>query len=400
MKKPENLRILIALIIAAIFLNFYISTFPGAWNFTTLRLPDGRPIALDFSNFWAASKLALSGKPLLVYNNNALYEVENQFLGTHHPISAFYYPPVFLLIVLPLGLMSYISSLSVWLGVSLLLYILVLIMISPKKLLIPFFLIFPGIYINAVFGQNAFLTGFLLGGGLLLMNNSPIIAGFLLGFLCYKPQFIALISIALLLGRYWRVLIATLTTTILLSIISALVFGPKMWVTYFKIMPIPMKLLEMGQTAWCIMPTFFAATLSAGFSVTAAYLVQAIVIAIVLVGVGWIWGKTDNLALQRAILVLGLLLFTPYAHVYELALLALPLCWLWEDGISNGWLPGEFLLLLCAWLTPFFLSFIWFSVEIFNGKLQIGPLVLMMLFLLCLIKWFIRRKPTLISDES
>ena len=395
----ENVRILLALSTAAIFLIYYISALPGYWNFTTLRLPDGLPIAPDFSNFWAASKLALSGKPLLAYNADYVSEIERQFLGTQHPISAFYYPPIFLLIVLPLGLMSYLPALTIWLGVTLLLYILVLIKISPHKLLIPFLVLFPGIYANFVFGQNAFLSGFLLGAGLLLLDYSPLIAGCFLGFLCYKPQFILLILIALLAGRYWKALIATVATSILLSIISAIVFGPEIWVAYFKIMSIPMSLLETGRVALSIMPSFFAATLSAGFNVKAAYLIQTIVMVMVLMGVVWVWWKKDTLALRGTILILGLLLFTPYAHIYELAILALPLCWLWEDGPTNAVLLGEFLLLLCTWLMPFYIQFLWFHLDIFQGKLQIGPPVLLLFFLFTLIKSFIQPKRTLISDE-
>ena len=115
----------------------------------------------------------------------------------------------------------------------------------------------------------------------------------------------------------------------------------------------PMQLLEMGHAAWSIMPTFFAATLSAGLSVKAAYLVQGLAMLMVLSGVAWVWMRKANLALRGSVLTLGLLLFTPYAFVYELALLALPLCWLWEEGRVRGRLPGELILLLFGWLMPY-----------------------------------------------
>jgi hypothetical protein len=389
----ERIRILVALIFAAGLLNFYILLIRVNFDFATLRALDGRPIALDFSNFWAASKLALSGRPILAYNIDELHGIERQLLGTQHAfLSGFFYPPIYLLYIIPLGLLSYIPSLIVWVGVTFLLYILVLVNICKNKAIIPLLIVFPGMFENMFFGQNAFLSGFLIGGGLLMLNSSPIIAGCLFGFLCYKPQFFPLLLITLMIGKYWKIIITAISTAILLSIISIIVFGCQIWSAYFNVMPMPIECLTIGQDAWDLMPTFFVAVLSAGFSVIIAYIVQSIVMVIVLMGISWIWMKKDYFELKGAILIIGLLLFTPYALLYEMALLALPLCWLWEDGRMRGRLPGESLLLLCSWLMPFFLQILWWRLAIFQGKLQIGPLILMLLFLLTLIKGLIWQK--------
>jgi len=375
------------IILAGLFLTIYVFLISSLWDFSTLRGFDGRPIAIDFSNFWSASKLTLLGKPILAYNINELHEVQRQSLGTQHQyLSGFYYPPVFLLTILPLGLMPYLLSLSVWLGVGLLLYMIVLSRISHHPIILPIILLFPGIYQNFSFGQNAFYSGLILGGGLLLLDSSPLMAGFLMGFLCYKPQFILLILIALIVGSYWKTLIAFLATSLFLLLASIIAFGLEVWIAYFKFMSLPMKLLETGQADWSIMPTFFAATLSAGFGVKAAYLVQGVVMLVVLSGVVWVWMRNANLALRGSALTLGLLLFTPYAFTYELALLALPLCWLWEEGRLRGRLPGELILLSCGWLMPFAMPFVWNWVNFLQGKLQIGPVVLLALFFLVLVK--------------
>lgn len=173
-----------------------------------------------------------------------------------------------------------------------------------------------------------------------------------------------------------------------------MLFGYGVWIAYFRVLSIPMHLLEMGAAAWSCMPTFFAATLSAGFGVKAAFLVQSVMMLLVLGGVAWIWMKKANLAMRGSILTLGVLLFTPYLFIYDLAILALPLCWLWEDGRVQGRLPGELILLLCGWLLPFAVPIVWNKVDIFYGKLQIGPVVLLVLFLLTLIKEKIGRNWT------
>jgi len=171
-----------------------------------------------------------------------------------------------------------------------------------------------------------------------------------------------------------------------LLLLSIMVFGYQIWPEYFKVMAFPMQELEIGSASWRIMPTFFAAALSAGFGVRSAFLVQGVVMLAVAAGVAWGWSKKTSLAGRGAVLVLGILLFTPYAFVYDLAILALPLAWLWEDGRLHGRFPGELLLLLLGWLMPGAAPLLWDGIKVFAGKLQIGPVILAALFLLALIK--------------
>ncbi len=134
------------------------------------------------------------------------------------------------------------------------------------------------------------------------------------------------------------------------------------------------------------MPTFFAATLSAGFGIMAAYLVQGVAMLLAVAGVAWVWRRHTGLALRGSVLVLGTFLFTPYAQIYDLALLALPLCWLWEEGRIHGRLPGELLLLFIGWLMPLAEQILWNWINIFDGKLQIAPVIILALFFLSLVK--------------
>ena len=383
----ERVTVVGGLILAGIFLALYIALVSLVWDFSTLRTLSGLPLAADFANYWSAAKLTLSGHPTLAYNINELHEVQQQVFGTHHYYGCgWYYPPIFLLMVLPLGLMPYLLSFSIWIGLTLILYMTVLYRISPHPILLPLMVPFPGIYQNFIFGQNGYLSGFFLGGGLLLLDRSPLVASILFGLLSFKPHFFMLVLLALIFGRYWKVLIGTVMTAIALSLISLLVLGPGVWIAYVNVMAIPMNLLEMGAAAWSIMPTFFAATLSAGFGVKAAYLVQGVAMLIATIGVAWVWMRHANLALRGSVLTLGLLLFTPYGFIYDLALLALPLCWLWEEGRLRGRLPGELILLSCGWLMPFAMPFVWNWVNFLQGKLQIGPVVLLALFILVLVK--------------
>lgn len=383
----ERATVVGGIIIAVLFLLFYVLIITVSWDFSTLRGPTGVPVAADFANYWAASKLALSGKAQLAYNFNDLQEVVQQFFGTTHYYGCgWYYPPFALFIVLPLGLMPYLTSYIVWVTLGLILYMIVLSHINSHPIIPILCLLFPGILTNLVFGQNGFISGMLLGAGLLLLDCWPLLAGCLFGILCYKPPLAILILVALLAGRYWKAFIALISMALFLSILSSVVFGYQVWIEYFKVMSIPMRLLENGAAAWNIMPTFFAAALSAGFGVSTAYLAQGIVMLVVLAAIIWSWRQQVPLAIRGTVLVLGTLLFTPYVFVYDLAILALPLCWLWEEGRLKGRLPGELILLLMGWLMPIAAPILWQPINFLEGKLQIGPVILLALFILALVR--------------
>jgi hypothetical protein len=383
----ERATVAVGLALAALALVVYISLTAVVWDFSTLRTSTGLPLAADFANYWAAAKLALAGQAPLAYNLDELHEVQQQVLGTHHRHGVgWYYPPTYLLLMSPWGLLPYLPAFLTWIIGTLALYLLVLSRLSPHPIALPLLCLFSGNYENFKFGQNGFLTGTLLGGGLLLLERCPLAAGGLFGLLSYKPQFILLIFPALMFGRHWQALAGALAASLLLSLTSLLVFGYQVWLDYFKVMAIPMEQLESGGAIWSIMPTFFAATRSAGFGVPAAYLVQGLVMAAVMAGVAWVWSKKTSLANRGAVLVLGTLLFTPYACIYDLAILALPLGWLWEEGRLHGRLPGELPILLAGWVMPFLATFLWDMINVFQGKLQVGPAVLAALFILSLAK--------------
>ncbi len=386
-RKGERVTVIGGSICAAVSLWFCFTLGSASMDFSTLRSVTGLPLAADFANYWAASKLALAGKAALAYNINALHEVEQQFFGTHHCYGCgWYYPPFALFWALPLGLMPYVASLLVWTVVPLTIYMTVFWRVSHHPISLVLFLSFPGTLLNVLFGQNGFISGIFLGGGLLLLDHFPLWAGCLFGLLCYKPPLAVLVLAALIFGHYWKTLIAALVTLSLISGASLMAFGYQAWLAYFQVQALPMHLLELGGANWSIMPTWFAAMLSAGSGVKTAYLVQGAVMLAVLAAVAWVWRQRLSLANRGAVLVLGTLLFTPYAFVYDLALLALPLGWLWEEGRRRGRWPGELLLLWFGWLMPYAALMLWNDLNIFYGKLQFAPAILLVLFLLSLLR--------------
>jgi alpha-1,2-mannosyltransferase len=86
-------------------------------------------------------------------------------------------------------------------------------------------LAFPAVFINAMHGQNGFLTAALRGGGLLLLERRPLVAGCCFALLAYKPQFAFLIVPALLAGAHWRAMAAAAAALAGMTLGTLAVFG-------------------------------------------------------------------------------------------------------------------------------------------------------------------------------
>ncbi|HUO12552.1 MAG TPA: hypothetical protein VMU37_07325, partial [Caulobacteraceae bacterium] len=77
--------------------------------------PMGKPLGTDFTSFWTASKLALSGAPASAWDIPVHHAQQTALFGRDTGYAAFFYPPTYLLICLPLAALPYLASLGAWL---------------------------------------------------------------------------------------------------------------------------------------------------------------------------------------------------------------------------------------------------------------------------------------------
>ncbi|MGB8874271.1 MAG: glycosyltransferase family 87 protein [Desulfobaccales bacterium] len=343
---------------------------------------DGRgdPIGGDFSHYWVAASLALKAGPAAVYDPDRLLAAQKEFFGIRVPL-IWLYPPTFLMLLLPLGLLPYLLALALWLSLPLAALVLVVRRIAPSHLSPWLALAFPGAFMNLLHGQNGLLSASLLGAGLLLLERAPVSAGVLLGLLSYKPQLAVLIPVALAAGRRWRALVSMGISAAALIAASLLVLGTGAWAAFFHNLPGTLAILETGRLGKGVvlvtakMPTWAAAVLLAGGPPWLAQLLQAGVMLATTGIVFWVWSRQA----APAVLVLCALLFPPYEFIYDLAILALPLAWLAWEGHVEGWRPGEQALLVLAFLTPLLMPILAGTI-----RLQIAPLVLTALLAMAL----------------
>jgi alpha-1,2-mannosyltransferase len=340
----------------------------------------GKPLGTDFLSFWAASKLALAGHPADVYRPAVHAAAQSAaFGGADVGYAAFFYPPVFLLICLPLAALPYLASLGAWLVLTGLACWQVLRRWLGRSISMLPALAFPATFSNLGHGQNAFLTTALFGGGGLLLATRPFVAGACFGALIFKPHLGLLIPIALLAGRQWRAIAGAITSAAALVALSLLAFGWQTWAGFLAISKLARAALEQELVGSAKMQSVFAAIRLWHGPIAAAYALQALVALAAAVAVAAVFHRRRNDAGAAAALVAGTLLASPFLLDYDLMLMAIPLAWLFTRGVRDGFLPWEKTGLLTAYLLPLFSRSIATMLHV-----PIGPPVLAMLFLLVL----------------
>jgi len=340
-----------------LFLAVYVAS-AAIWMLRSKGLidPAGHPIGADFIDPWSASWLTLHRTPSAVYDVARLWSVERVAVADPAVgFAGFHYPPIYLLIILPLALMPYALSLLAWTVTTFAAYLATMWTIDPERDALWLAIAFPGALVNLTNGQNGFLTLALLGGGLLTLDRSPIVAGVMFGLMSYKPQYGILIPIFLLATRRWRTIASASVTVVILAALSFAIFGPQTWNAFFASITFTRHVvLEQGGSGFEKLQSAFAAVRLWGFSVTTAYVVQAAVALIAAIIVIWIWWRTPKFELHAAALATGVLLMTPYMMDYDLVLLALPIAWIALEARRDGFLPYEKALLAFVWLLPLF----------------------------------------------
>ena len=325
---------------------------------------NGKPIGTDFSSFYAAGRMALEGHAAAVYDMAAHYAREQQIFGAATPYYGWLYPPIFLLVAVPLALLPYAAALIVWQGASFALYLTVIAAILAPlrrddgviaRLWLPVAAAFPAAFINLGHGQNGFLTAGLLGAALLSLPQRPIVSGILFGLLAYKPQFGLLIPVALLMTWQWRTIVAAGVTVIVLMAVTTLAFGTDIWWAFAASTETSRKLLlEQGDVGFEKLQSVFAAIRLWGGSVSLAYWVQGIVSLAAIGGVAWVWRTSCDRNLKAALLMIATLLASPHALDYDLTILGPAMAFLVAARWPKGFRDFDISLLAMAWIIPLF----------------------------------------------
>jgi alpha-1,2-mannosyltransferase len=346
-------------------------------------IPIDPPNSTDFVSFYAAGKLALAGTPALAYDQIAHAAAEVAATQPRIPYQFFFYPPVYLMLCAPLALLPYLVSFVVFQTATLGAWLLVMRRILQSKgwsWCIPM-LAYPAVFWTIGLGQNSFLTAALLGGLTLLLDKRPIVAGIMLGMLCYKPHLALLAPIALAAGGRWRTFGAAAVTVAALVSLSVGLFGIDSWRAYIVTLGGAQAVYETGRIDLTGFVTPYGAARVLGIGAEAGHIIQAIFSILTAVTVGWIWRRDPGPAERSAALAAGILLSVPLALIYDLMLLTVAIGWLARAGRDNGFLPWEKLVLFGCFFVPLLSRHVGEFAHI-----PLGPLAPLALLTLCTVR--------------
>jgi hypothetical protein len=319
-------------------------------------LPNGSPFGSDFISFWTAAREAVSGNVHTPYER-ALFEPVQSALFPESKYYAFFYPPHYLIYLLPLGLLPYYAALALWMVVTFALAYLVLIqIISYKKEAFFLALAFPATFLTVSHGQNAFLSAALFGGGLLMLERRPLIAGMCFGLLTFKPQLGLLIPLVLLAGGYWRVIFTAGFTMFILIALSAAMFGIDVWAAFFSQSDYAVETMREGLVSWQKMISFYAGLRVLGLSYELASVMHWIIAAGVTAVTVWAWLPRNRFdgELKNALVLTAALIVTPFGLNYDMFLLAPAIAFFAAHGMKKGFLPYEKSVLALVYFSPVF----------------------------------------------
>jgi hypothetical protein len=320
---------------------------------TREALRGGKPPALDFDAYWAAAHLAADGRPASAYDNRLIEVTERDATDMPPGYLAFYYPPPFLLLILPLGWFGYVPALFGFLAAESLLILGLLRRILPQRWAWLPLLTWPGFLMNGLSGQNAPLSAACFAGAAVWLERRPALAGLCLGGLACKPQLAACVPVALLAARRWRALFACAGCAAAWMAASWLAFGTAAWRGFLANAPNARADIETIAIKWPKMQSLFGAIRLAGGGNAAAYGAQLVLSLAAILLLMAIARRRPGARLEAAAMATAALLVTPFLYDYDLVLLCVPMaCLAALAQAGPGWRPGEKTLLLALFLLP------------------------------------------------
>jgi hypothetical protein len=314
----------------------------------------GPPADADFLSFQAAARLALAGEPSAAWDRAAHAAAQTALQGIPGRYFAFFYPPTFLLICVPLGLLPLLPAFAAWVAATWAGFLAALRGWLPgagwPALLAA--VLSPAAVLNATHGQNAFLSAALLAVAGLAMDRRAALAGVALASLAFKPQLGLLVIPALIAARRWRVLGAAMLAGVAWVVAAWLAFGLDAWLAFIERLPAAGQAIADGSLAVWKLQSVQAMARSLGAPVLAAQVLQAVAALAVVVAVVLAVRRRPGGMPEVALVAAAAPLATPFVLSYDLVLLLLPTAWVVAQARRDGFRAWEKTGLLAAWLLP------------------------------------------------
>jgi Glycosyltransferase family 87 len=328
----------------------------------------------DFVLPYAAALLALEGAPEEAFDVAKIHEIEKQVSkNSSMPSIPWPYPPFFQLLIMPLGILNYITAYRVYVIITLAMATIVAWCIAPHWYMPLLLVIFPAVAFCAAVGQNGNLSAAFIGAGLLWLKRRPIASGVAFGLMAYKPHLAIAIPLCLLAGRHYRALAATVCAALATVLISVVTLGSKPLIAFLLNLASHGRMtLDHQIDIWQRMPTILVLVLQLSDSKTYALIAQIFVAVAALGGAAWVWRRAFLEGHKALALAASIPLTTPYFVDYDMAIFAIPFVYLVWESWRMGFTYHRALIIATLWLAPpvIFLIPYWVTTP-----WQIGPIV-------------------------
>lgn len=328
---------------------FAIATVFAVCALVAVWLARSGSILADFLSFWAAGHLAAAGHPSWAYDFARHRALEAQVVA-RIGILPFPYPPPFLIVVTPFGLLPFWVALGLWIPITAALFLIASRPVAEAR----FALSQAAAAANFVTGQNGLLTSAIFVGGTGLIATRPLVGGAILGLLCFKPQLAILLPVALIAGREWRAIAGGVVSTVVLLLAGLLLFGIDSYRGFLALLPQFSQWLSTGRWPWGELASTFALLRALGMPAAPALLIHGAVALAAAALTARAWAlKLDT---RVPVLAAATLLIPPYLFTYDALLLTIPLGWMFRQrgGDARFLITWIFSLLpIVVYFTPF-----------------------------------------------
>jgi hypothetical protein len=302
----------------------------------------------DFLSFYISARLIHQGRAAELYDDQTRTA---EMLATVHPVDVaresvfprtartptnvrlpnLYGPQVALLFV-PLTYFPFLIAAQIWVALNLLLYgfcVYLIWRVCPslrlhQSLVALCALACPPLFHFFVRGQNSVLVLACLTAAFLAFRSERTwLAGFALGLLIFKPQFLVAIPLVLLLAQAWKAFAGLVISAAAQFIFTRIYFGPALMHSYLDVLR---HMSSLGAAELSLAPiqmhslrsfwTLLVPWPQPAFALYAVTSVAAIALA------ASSWRSSAPLALRFSGLTLAAVLVNPHLFVYDLLALA------------------------------------------------------------------------------
>jgi hypothetical protein len=354
----------------------------GFWNGLWLVRPSGSPKLMDFMPLWAAGHEAAIGSSGLAYDPASLRQLQLSTAGLAASDAHFdfNYPPHFLFVLAPLGALPYVPAAFVWIAVQVCIFLAVVYLVAQRRSAIGIAAAMPLTLWAAYTVQSGFLAAGLIGSSLYFMERRPLLAGFLLGLLSYKPHLGILFPVVLICAGRWRIFASAAITVLGLVVLSALVFGLEAWSGFGRAVTQAgdVYLAAGGPWGFAVIQSVYGLARWLGAGPALAWTCHGVIATCVATLICALWRQEAlSYNLKAAALSLGVLAVTPYLYAYDLVILAISAAFLAREMTVTGILRGELAILIALYFGSVLL--LPFLVWVPFAPLAIGALMALLL---------------------